>query len=156
MLDIFFFTITSLFLIAIFLTDALYFSIPDELVIPAIVTIFILQIVRKTPVPALLIAAAIAGGFFLLQYLISRGTWIGSGDIKLGILMGLILGIQKTILALFIAYGIGLLFATALILLKNKTRTTKFPFGTLLVAATLISLFLGDDLISRYRALANF
>lgn len=156
MIDIFFFTVTIIFLITIFLTDALYFSIPDELVIPAIVIVCILQILRKTPALPLVIAVAIAGGFFLLQYIVSRGAWIGSGDIKLGILMGLILGIQKTILALFIAYSIGLLFATALIIFKNKTRTTKFPFGTLLVAATLISLFLGDDLISRYRALAHF
>lgn len=140
----------TLLLIPIFLTDILFYLIPDALTIPAIGAILVFQIVRGANLKNLAIAALIAGGFFLLQYIISSGRWIGSGDIRLGILMGVSLGIAKTLVALFIAYVGGALIALLLIAFKQKELSSKIPFGVFLTVATFVSLIFGDQISDTY------
>ena len=140
----------TLLLIPIFLTDALFYLIPDALTIPAIGVILVFQIVRGADLKNLAIAALIAGGFFLFQYIISSGRWIGSGDIRLGILMGVSLGIAKTLVALFIAYVGGALIALLLIAFKQKELSSKIPFGVFLTVATFVSLVFGDQISNTY------
>jgi prepilin signal peptidase PulO-like enzyme (type II secretory pathway) len=140
----------TLLLIPIFLTDALFYLIPDVLTIPAIGVILVFQIVRGADLKNLAIAALIAGGFFLFQYIISSGRWIGSGDIRLGILMGVSLGIAKTLVALFIAYVGGALIALLLIAFKQKELSSKIPFGVFLTVATFVSLIFGDQISNTY------
>ena len=140
----------TLLLIPIFLTDALFYLIPDVLTIPAIGVILVFQIVRGADLKNLAIAALIAGGFFLFQYIISSGRWIGSGDIRLGILLGVSLGIAKTLVALFIAYVGGALIALLLIAFKQKELSSKIPFGVFLTVATFVSLIFGDQISNTY------
>jgi leader peptidase (prepilin peptidase)/N-methyltransferase len=140
----------TLLLIPIFLTDALFYLIPDALTIPAIGVILVFQIVRGADLKNLAIAALIAGGFFLLQYIASSGRWIGSGDIRLGILMGVSLGIAKTLVALFIAYVGGALIALLLLAFKQKELSSKIPFGVFLTVATFVSLMFGDQISNTY------
>jgi prepilin signal peptidase PulO-like enzyme (type II secretory pathway) len=140
----------TLLLIPIFLTDALFYLIPDALTIPAIGAILVFQIVRGADLKNLAIAALIAGGFFLFQHIVSSGRWIGSGDIRLGILMGVSLGIAKTLVALFIAYVGGALIALLLIAFKQKELSSKIPFGVFLAVATFVSLVFGDQISNTY------
>jgi prepilin signal peptidase PulO-like enzyme (type II secretory pathway) len=140
----------TLLLIPIFLTDALFYLIPDALTIPAIGAILVFQIVRGADLKNLAIAALIAGGFFLFQYIVSSGRWIGSGDIRLGILMGVSLGIAKTLVALFIAYVGGALIALLLLAFKQKELSSKIPFGVFLTVATFVSLMFGDQISNTY------
>ena len=140
----------TLLLIPIFLTDALFYLIPDALTIPAIGAILVFQIVRGADLKNLAIAALIAGGFFLFQYIVSSGRWIGSGDIRLGILMGVSLGIAKTLVALFIAYVGGALIALLLLAFKQKELSSKIPFGVFLTVATFVSLMFGDQISKTY------
>ncbi|PIY78426.1 MAG: prepilin peptidase, partial [Parcubacteria group bacterium CG_4_10_14_0_8_um_filter_35_7] len=72
----------------------------------------------KIPFTNLFLGGIIVSGFFLLQFLVSRGKWIGGGDIRLGFLMGVMLGWPKAIVALFLAYIIGALIGVILIILK--------------------------------------
>ena len=64
------------------------------------------------------------GGFFALQHFISKGKWVGSGDIRLGILMGFVLGWPMSIVALFLSYIIGSLYAIPVLILKKKNYVT--------------------------------
>lgn len=149
-------SIVTLLLIPIFLTDALFYLIPDILSIPSIAIILIYQIYRKAPLTDLGLAALIAGGFFLLQYLVSSGRWIGSGDIRLGILMGLALGVRGTLVALFLAYIVGAIIALVFISLRKKELSSKIQFGTLLTSATYFSLLYGQQLSGYYLNLLGY
>lgn len=140
----------TLLLIPIFLTDALFYLIPDAITIPAIVIVFTYQIFRGSNLVDLGLGALIAGGFFLLQYLVSSGRWIGSGDIRLGILMGLALGVRETLVALFLAYITGAIIALVFISLRKKELSSKIQFGTLLTFATYLSLLYGQQLSGFY------
>jgi len=137
-------------LVAIFVSDFLYMTIPDEVALPALVAIFLLNYAAGFSVFPLVMAAAIGGGFFGLQFLLSRGKWIGGGDLRLGVLMGVLLGWPGILLALFFAYIFGAIIASVLLLLKKVTPKTQMPFGVFLAPATLVVMFFGESIINWY------
>ncbi len=124
-----YFLFTSI-LIIIFVYDLRWYLILDKVSLPAIAIAFILNIIIGYKFTDLLLGGAIAGGFFFLQFVVSRGKWIGGGDIRLGFLIGVMLGWQKTLVALFIAYIAGAIIGFFLMIIKNKKMSSKVPFGT--------------------------
>jgi len=102
---------------------------------------------------SMLLGAVIGGGFFLAQFVLSKGKWIGGGDIRLGVFMGVILGWQLTLLALFLAYILGATVGVGLIASKKKKLASKVPFGTYLTIATFVAMFWGPKIISWYLGL---
>lgn len=138
-------------LIFIFVFDFHWYLIPDKVVLPSILIVLILNLIMGVGWLDLGISAIIGGGFFLIQFLVSRGMWIGGGDIRLGLFMGLALGEYKvTLLALFLAYLIGSAAALGLLAAGRKTWGQKVPFGVFLTTATAIALFWGNDIVSWY------
>lgn len=141
-------------LIFTFFYDLLYYEISDVILIPAIV-IALLQTVLppNTIFPTLLqglIGASIPLIIFMLQIVLSKGKWLGLGDLRIGLYMGLLLGIEKTVLALIITYMLGALIAIILLVSKKATKKTPLPFGPFLVSGTIIALFLGDIIVNWY------
>lgn len=148
-------------LMVIFVYDFRWYLIPDVVTLPAIGVAFIANLFLLHPVtcsgtgPAcifaipflnLALAAMIAGGFFLAQYGISGGKWIGGGDIRLGFLMGAMLGFPGVLVALFFSYMFGSIIGLALIAVKKKQRGSEIPFGPFLTVATALVLLFGNDL----------
>jgi len=80
-------------------------------------------------------------------------SWIGGGDLRIGIIMGFLLGWKLGIFAVFLAYALGAIVAVPLLLLKKEKRGTMMAFGPFLIIATLILLFSGEILLMRYLAL---
>lgn len=142
--------VVASFLLIIFTYDLKYFLILDSVSIPAIIFIFLFNIWRGEDFKKLLISGIIISGFFLLQYLISRGRWLGGGDIRLGFLMGVLLGIENGLLALFLSYLIGSLIGVILLVIRKKTWKSALPFGPFLVAGSIISLFFGTKIVDWY------
>ena len=91
-----------------------------------------------------------AAGFFFLIWLISRGRWMGFGDVKLGFFMGLFLSWPNILVALFSAFFIGAIIGIGLIIAGKKTLKSQVPFGPFLVTGTFIALFWGQNLINWY------
>lgn len=99
---------------------------------------------------SMLIGAAVTAGFFFLQYLVSRGKWIGGGDVRYGVLMGVLLGWPHVIVGLFLAYVIGAAVSLLQIACGKKRFASETPFGTYLVIGTFIALFWGQPLLEWY------
>jgi len=144
------------FLIVIFVYDLKHYLVADEVVYPAIIITLIFDAYvwiasgQFSFFYSAIIAGLIAGGFFLAIILISKGKWMGMGDVKIGILMGLILGLPQIFIALFLAFLFGAMVSIVLLALKKKKLKSEIPFGPFLVFATMISLFFGDVLINWY------
>jgi prepilin signal peptidase PulO-like enzyme (type II secretory pathway) len=102
-----------------------------------------------------LIGAAGFGGFFYGLYVVSGGKWIGGGDVRLGFALGLILGWQKSILALTAAAYGGTLFIVVLIVVKKYHRKMKIPFGPFLLSATIATMLWGQAAIDWYLRLSG-
>ena len=76
----------------------------------------------------------IGGGFFGAQYLVSKGKWIGLGDIWLGASVGAWLGWQGILVALYLCYIAGGLIALVLFAIgvwKRGNRVAFAPFFAL-------------------------
>lgn len=95
-------------------------------------------------------AVLASGGFLGFLVIVSREKWMGKGDILLGVLMGVLLGMPSVLVGLFFAFIIGSIVGLALIALRKKTLKDAVPFGPLLILGTIIALFWGGDIINMY------
>jgi prepilin signal peptidase PulO-like enzyme (type II secretory pathway) len=147
----------------IFIYDLKYYLIPDTVTLPAIFLALVFNIILYFFVPSslgfwhylagYLLGAIVGGGFFLLQFVISKGKWIGGGDIRLGFLIGLLLGWPYVLVAFSIAYITGALLGIVLIITKKKNMHSAIPFGTFLTASSFVTLLYGSWILEKYLSL---
>lgn len=146
-------------LLVIFITDLKHYLIFDAVTYPLMLAALIINTFNSPDFYRsflmLLMAALIGGGFFALQYIISGGKWIGLGDAKLGILMGLMLNWPYILVAIFLAYILGSVISIGLLILGQKKFGSKMPMGVFLTTSTMITLLYGPDIISWYLSLLN-
>jgi len=141
-------------MIVIFIYDLRWNLILDRVTLPACLIVFILNLALGVSWLNLVVSAAIGGGFFLIQFLISRGKWIGGGDIRLGLLMGFSLGQPShLILAIIVAYFIGSVIGLSLIISQKKKWNSEIPLGVFLSSATVLTVFWGDKIVNWYLGL---
>ena len=155
----FFIYLISCFLIAIFVYDLKHYIIPDRLIYPAIALALFYQLFEAWSFGPgglfeirNLVYGTLPSLFLLGIILISGGKWMGLGDFKLAILMGLILNWPKVLVALFFSFFIGGIMGIALLLTKKKKLTSEVPFAPFLVSGTFIALFWGEEIINWYLA----
>ncbi|MDD2871082.1 MAG: prepilin peptidase [Candidatus Gracilibacteria bacterium] len=96
--------------------------------------------------------------FFYLQILVSRGAWMGGGDLRIAIMIGLILGISFSFAGLMLTYFVGSLIGVGFIVInriknKGKKFNTQIPFGPFLAIGFFLTVFYSNyisDFISIY------
>ena len=150
---LYFLTAASL-LIIIFVFDLKHFIIPDRVLFPligiALIYGLIFNLQSLNGLINIFVSAFSAGAFFLAIYLVSRGKWLGFGDVKLAFFMGLFLGFPDIIVALYSAFTIGAIIGVGLILAKRKNMKSEIPFGPFLIIGTMIAFFWGNQIINWY------
>lgn len=97
-----------------------------------------------------ILMALIIGGFFMGLIIITKGKGMGGGDVKLGALMGLALGLPNSLVALVLAFLSGAVFSLFLILFGKKHFGQSIPFGPFLVLGCLGVLFFGTEILNWY------
>ena len=138
-------------MIVIFIYDLRWYLILDIVTLPAAALVFIINLILGFNWQSLFISGIIGAGFFLIQFLVSRGKWIGGGDIRLGLLMGVALGrLDYLITAIFLAYLAGSVIGVGLITTGKKKWGSALPLGVFLSAATTVTLFWGNKIIDWY------
>ncbi|MFA5124513.1 MAG: prepilin peptidase [Patescibacteria group bacterium] len=140
-------------LIIVFVYDLRWQLIPDQVTIPAIILLFIFSLLLGSNLWLLIFAVLVGFGFFGLQYLVSSGRWIGGGDLRLGALMGAVLGWPLLIVALLVAYIVGAIVSVVLLISGKAKAKTPVAFGTFLALGTLVALFWGERIINWYLGL---
>ncbi len=91
---------------------------------------------------------ALCIGFFGLQWLLSRGAWLGSGDVVLAIGIGAVAGTWPfALLFLGIAYVSGAAVAVVLILLKIKSKKDMVPFGPFMAFSAVVTVLCGARIL---------
>ncbi len=150
-------------LLLIFVYDYKYYIIPDSFILGGIIISLLFKIYIWWQgslgfdflglinfLGGLFFSALIVSGFFALQYYISKGRAIGGGDVKLGILMGVVLGWPLSLFGLFFAYILGLCVCLPMLIMGKKKMQSRVPFGTFLTVSTIISLFYGNQIWEWY------
>ena len=150
---IYYFIIVS-FLIIIFTYDLKHYIIPNRIVYPCIIiSLLYLLFTAYDSLFYYFLSAFIASGFFLALVLISKGKWMGLGDVKLAFLMGLILGWPNILLALFLSFLLGAVVGVGLIVFNKKDFKSQIPFGPFLAGSTILVMFYNLYLIDSAQTL---
>lgn len=138
-------------LLVVFVYDAKYMEVLTGVVWSgSIIGFAINYFALGYSVPSLFIGFVIGGGFFWAQYVLSKGRWIGGGDVRLGVMMGLWLGFPHIIVALFVSYILGALTAIPLLMSHKKHMNSAIPFGTFLAVGTFITMLWGQQIVHWY------
>lgn len=140
--------------------DLRWFLLPDRIVYPLIglaiaevVAVAVWQHNWEGALQAGLAGLVIAGIFYLL-FQVSNGNWIGGGDVKLALVLGLLAGTPlKALLVIFIASLVGTLVSIPLLLRGKQGLQMRVPFGPFLLVATFIVVLFGSHITDWYSGL---
>ena len=112
------------------------------------------QVDISTAVASLGGAVMILGGLYGALWLVSRGAWIGDGDIFLGTGLALFLGDWRVaFVALFAANFFGMLSVLPAMISGSLQRGSHVPFGPFLIVGALFAWFFGKIIIDYYQLL---
>ncbi|MBU6447558.1 A24 family peptidase [Patescibacteria group bacterium] len=146
-------------LLTVFVIDYEHFLILDKVVLPSSVVLAALNFILLFAAPVrffhslfwlgLLSAAGVYLLFAAIHYF-SRGKWMGLGDAKFGILLGLAVPFPLIVLNLFLAFMLGAVLGLVLIAAGAKKMSSKMPFGTFLAASCIITLYFGPQILIWY------
>ncbi len=144
--------------------DARWMLLPDKIVLPLIAVGLIDAALRISLLPGagfaelathvVLGVGALAGVYGGL-YVVSRGRWVGFGDVKLSVFIGAILGWQGALLTLGAANIIGFCVILPGLATGKLKRTSRVPFGPFLIAGFIVAGLFGEHIIRWYLGLVG-
>lgn len=148
-------------LVALSVYDLRWYLLPNRLIYPlsglAIVQAAILILTADDRRAALIhtaLAVIVGGGIFYVIYQISKGKWIGGGDVRLGWLLGLIVATPaKGLLFIFLAAVGGTIISVPLLASGRLKRNAIIPFGPFLILGAIITVLFGTQILNWYQGL---
>lgn len=150
--------VALVFMAVLFVYDLRWKLLPDRVTFPLIALGVLLfagkHILLGTSPMSWLLELALAmlpvAGVYGALYVYSHGKWVGMGDVKFGVFMGLVLSWQSGLGALFLANLIGSIYILPQLAFGKMKRSAKVPFGPFLIIATIAAFLWGDVLVSWY------
>jgi leader peptidase (prepilin peptidase)/N-methyltransferase len=139
---------TVMLIIAIY--DFHWSLIPDEFSIFFIIAGLASGLVARIPLWEIALGGGLGAAFFGLQHVLSRGRWVGSGDILLGLGLGLLLGWRDLLVTLVIAYLVGSVIASVQIIRHRASTKKAMAFGPYLMAAGFVVWLWGPAIVQWY------
>jgi len=139
-------------LVCVFVYDLKHTIIPDLWVWTFCALSISLSLILSTSETSLwltLLAGPAASLPLFALWGVSKGTWMGFGDVKLALGMGWLLGYPLGIIAVFLAFIIGAVISVPLLLWGKLlpegslglTMKSEVPFGPFLIASCLLIWF---------------
>lgn len=159
--DFIFWLAYGVLLAILFVYDRRYMLLPDKLTftLVGLAAVNLLVHVLAAPANAVgLLADAVLGvasiaGVYLVLYVVSRGRWVGYGDVKLSLFIGLALADWRLgLLTFLLANLIGSLVILPGLLTHRLTRTSRVPFGPFLIVGFVMAKLFGSAIVGWYLA----
>jgi len=148
-----------LVLLATFVIDYEHFLILDKIVFPASFILLLLNFFTDFAAGSVAQNSLVLNGilatlgllvFFGGIYFLSGGRWMGFGDVKLTLFLGLAAPYPFVFANIFVAFLIGAVVGLVLLGFGGKNMKSQVPFGTMLAVSTAITLFYGPQLLNFY------
>lgn len=137
-----------LLLIYIAIKDITSFIISNKILCVLLVLALIRQVLSVNSIndmKFLLLCSVILLVIFSVLYYVIK-NFMGGGDVKLIFVLSIWLGYPQIIIALYIAFIFGGVFAVMYLLIKQRKCTAKIAFAPFLVVGAVISFFIGSKL----------
>jgi prepilin signal peptidase PulO-like enzyme (type II secretory pathway) len=91
----------------------------------------------------------IIAGLFYILFQVSKGKWIGGGDVKLGACLGLLsYGPLASLFLLFVASTSGSVVSVLLLMLGKANRKSQIPFGPFLLIGAVVCELFGQGVVN--------
>ncbi len=145
----------SAYLIVTVFVDIDHLLILDVVTVPVATAGVLLALASGRIIPALE-GGLLGGAFFGLLYIVTRGTGLGLGDVKLAACLGIFLGFWSALAAFAAAVVIGALLAIPVLLTRKRRGRDVLPFGPFLVLGAIIMTFAPDLVLAPYAAYQEF
>jgi len=146
--------------VALAVYDLRWFVLPDRIVLPvcvlAVVEVVVVALWHRSWMDVWQPAAgmAIIFGLFWGLFQVSKGGWIGGGDVKLAFALGLLAATPlKALLLLFLASLLGTLVSLPALGKGKRALRAQVPFGPYLLLATFIVQLYGTHIVTWYQNL---
>ena len=147
--------IIVILMVALLVYDARWRLLPNKLLWPLVGVaaifailnnIFIQQLTSVDFLMQIGLAMIPVAGVYGALYLLSRGKWIGFGDVKFGLVVGLLVNWLGAVLVLAGANLIGTLSILPMIITRKMSMNSKIPFGPFLIVALFLVFLFSDNL----------
>jgi prepilin signal peptidase PulO-like enzyme (type II secretory pathway) len=156
-------------LVVILTYDFYHFIIPDGLTLALTSVLVLLAIYRwlVEGVPAVdigfdALSALLGSGFFLLLWLISKGEWLGFGDVKLVFPLGWLVGANSVFSFIVVSFWIGAIVSLLILGVQyvrrgkshlhlvspSLTMKSAVPFAPFLIAGALVTFYTQFNVLS--------
>ncbi|MBV8668894.1 MAG: prepilin peptidase [Candidatus Eremiobacteraeota bacterium] len=147
--------VLSAYLIVTVFVDIDHLLILDVVTVPVAIAALIIALVQGQALPALA-GAATGAALFGLLYIVTRGTGLGLGDVKLAACLGLFIGWPNTLAMSAASVVIGAIIAVPLLVARKRRGRDVVPFGPFLVLGALIMTFAPALVLGPYQAYQEF
>jgi prepilin signal peptidase PulO-like enzyme (type II secretory pathway) len=122
--------------------DLEHHLLPNDIVLPAAVAIALIIVIADAGAFLPHLVAGLALALFFLTFAVVFRGGLGMGDVKLGFVVGLALGLS-TLPAMFLAFT-GLFVSAVWVLIKDglSARKRALPFGPFIAIGSIVAYFL--------------
>lgn len=146
------------FFVLLAVYDIKWQLLPDKILIPftAVTVVYgVLSVINAESttggILGILGGILACSGLFALLFVLSNGRWIGGGDVKIGIGLGILAGsLLSGILVIMFASVIGLIISVPFLFSKKLEMKSKIAFGPMLIMACYIVVIFGQQMIDWY------
>lgn len=144
-------------LVLVFVIDWRHRLILNVVTYPLILICLVLAALTSwPPLPAAVLGAATYGGFFAVLYVLAaliyrRDDALGMGDVKLAVVIGLMTGLPRSLVAMIAGIALGSLAAAA-VLVAGRSGKSVMPYGTSLGVGAMLAILYGDLIVAWYMA----
>jgi len=126
-------------LVSLIFFDYLYYILPDKVLIALLIMSLFINIYFRMDTFWYSLACGLSiASFFGILYLVSHGTWIGFGDVKLVFIVSFLLGYPQGLLAIILAVWLASIVGIGLIISRRASLKTALPLGSFISIITLI------------------
>ena len=94
------------------------------------------------------------GGFLYLAGMVGKRIFkkeaMGMGDVKLGVMMGLLLGWKMSVMSLYLSFLVASIVGLTAIITGQLSKGERIPFGPFLAIGTVLAIFFGQTILEIY------
>jgi leader peptidase (prepilin peptidase)/N-methyltransferase len=127
--------------------DLVHFILPDGIIGPMIIGVGgHMAIWNAEQILSTAFTGLLACALFAILYIVSRGEWIGFGDVKLAFLIGLAFGYPFGVLIIIISIWAAAIVGASLILLRKATAKSAIPFGAFLAGVSIFYIIFFNEI----------
>jgi prepilin signal peptidase PulO-like enzyme (type II secretory pathway) len=150
-------------LVSLIIFDLKWFILPNKIVYAAAGTGLVIRLLLAADgqgaftLANVLLSLAVSFGIFYAIFQLSKGTLIGGGDVKYGLVYGILLASPLlSVLVIMFASVAGTLINVPALINKKSVLKKQIPFGPYLIIATVAVFVWGTRILDAYSTLYLF